>query len=58
MVAKSRKPTENQDVKEIKYTIGNMRHVTVFGKVELGYGGKYPGQKERVRIPVKCEYAY
>jgi hypothetical protein len=44
------------DVKEIKYTIGKIRHVTVFGAVELRCGGTYQGQRERVRIPVRCEY--
>jgi hypothetical protein len=45
-------------VKDIRYTIGKMRHVTVFGMVWLRCSttSKYPGQKERVRIPVKCEY--
>jgi len=51
-------PTSWDDVIEVKYTIGDMRHVTVFGKVELRCGGKYDGQRERVRMPVKCEYVY
>lgn len=43
-------------VVDFRYKIGDMRHVTVFGKVALRCGGVYPGLKERVRIPVKCEY--
>lgn len=51
-------PEDQSTVKDIKYTIGNISHATVFGKVELKCGGKYPGQCERVRMPVKCEYIY
>lgn len=53
------KRTEPKDwrlVKGMKYTIGDMRHATVYGKVELRCGGKYHGQLERVRFPVRVEY--
>ncbi len=53
-------PTEPSDaskLKAINYKIGKIRHVTVFGMVELR-AGRYPGQKERVRLPVVCEYVY
>lgn len=44
----------------IKYKIGKIRHATVFGMIYLRCSTehKYPGQRERVRIPVKCEYQY
>ena len=44
-------------VKDIKYKIGKIRLSTVFGMVNLRCG-RYPGQVERVRIPVVCEYIY
>jgi hypothetical protein len=46
-----------ENVVNIRYTIGPMKHVICFGMVELGglEGKKYPGQHERVRIPV-CAY--
>ena len=47
------KPGEAND---IEYTIGKIRHAVVFGQVELRCGGKYPGLRERVRIPVRCRY--
>lgn len=45
---------------DIRYTIGDIKHATVFGMVYLRCSKtqKYPGQLERVRIPVKCEYIY
>ena len=53
-------PEDWGKVKDIKYTIGNIRHATVFGMIYLQCSktNKYPGQRERVRIPVKCEYVY
>lgn len=53
----SYKPTIPCTPCDIKYKIGDMRHVIVFGIVELRCG-KYPGQRERVRIPVRCEYIF
>jgi hypothetical protein len=45
---------------DIKYKIGPIWHSTVFGMIYLRCSTerKYRGQKERVRIPVKCEYVY
>jgi hypothetical protein len=40
---------------DVVYTVGEARHVSVFGKVSLPCG-RYPGMRERIRIPVKCEY--
>ena len=47
-------------VKGIKYIVGDMKHVTVFGmlKLKCSKTQKYPGQRERIRMPVKCEYVY
>lgn len=42
---------------DVVYTVGEARHVSVFGKVNLPCG-RYPGMRERIRIPVKCEYKY
>jgi hypothetical protein len=45
-------PAEDVD---IFYTVGPIRLVTVHGKVNLP-AGRYPGQRERITIPVRCEY--
>lgn len=44
----------------IKYTVGDMKHVTVFGMIKLisSETNKYPGKIERIRMAVKCEYLY
>ncbi len=49
-----------EKVKSIKYTVGPMRHVTVYGMIKLKCSktNKYPGQRERIRMPVNCEYVY
>ncbi len=49
-----------ENVKDVKYTIGDMWHSTVFGMIYLQCSKtkKYPGQHERVRIPVKCELIF
>lgn len=57
------KPTEPKDwskVKGIRYVVGPMRHATVFGMIYLKCSEtqKYPGKRERIRMPVKCEYVY
>ena len=56
------KPTEPDwsKVKGVKYTVGKMRHVTVYGMIKLrcSESRKYPGLRERIRMPVKCEYIY
>jgi len=38
----------------MRYVVGPMLLSTVFGVVDLKCG-RYPGQRERVRIPVICE---
>lgn len=57
---KSTEPTDWSKIKEIRYTVGKMGHATVYGMVELRCSKtpKYPGQRERIRMPVKCEYIY
>jgi hypothetical protein len=57
---KSKEPSDWSKVKSIRYTIGSMKHVTVYGMIKLRCSSeyKYPGQRERVRMPVKCEYIY
>ena len=57
---KGSEPEDWAKVKDIKYTIGKIRHATVFGMIYLkcSKSHKYPGLRERVRIPVKCEYVY
>lgn len=42
-----------ESVVDIEYEIGLISIATVFGRVELP-AGKYPGERQRVRIPVKC----
>ena len=37
------------------YTIGKIRLVTVFGRVKF-HAGEYPGQRERVTIPVSVKW--
>tara|TARA_R110000751_G_scaffold152946_5_gene258118 strand:- start:1313 stop:1708 length:396 start_codon:yes stop_codon:yes gene_type:complete len=57
------RPEEPKDwstVKGINYTIGNISHAIVYGMIYLDCSKtqKYSGQRERVRIPVRCEYVY
>ena len=47
-----------KNLEKINYTIGPIYHSTVFGELELRCGGKYPGQRDRARMPVVCEYIY
>lgn len=44
-------------LKEIRYTVGYLNLATVYGSVDLP-AGNYPGEKQRARIAVKCEYVY
>ena len=57
---KSNEPSDWSKVKSIRYTIGSMKHATVYGMIHLGCSSerKYHGQRERIRMPVKCEYIY
>ena len=41
---------------DVIYTVGTIKIATVFGSVDL-HCGRYPGQRERITIPVRCEYA-
>lgn len=54
------KPKEPDDwgkVKNIRYKIGPIRHAICFGMIYLKCSKehKYPGQRERVRMPVCCD---
>jgi hypothetical protein len=53
-------PPDFKNLKDIRYTVGPMKHVTVFGDVYLKASSehKYPGQRERVRMAVKVDYIY
>ena len=52
------KGTNLDNVTRINYTVGDIWHSTVFGYVYLPCSKtqKYPGQLERMRMSVKCEY--
>ncbi len=38
-----------------RYTIGRIKRMSVYGNVDLPCGN-YPGERERVVIPVRCDY--
>ena len=38
-----------------RYTIGRIKRFSVYGLVDLPVG-RYPGERERVVIPVRCDY--
>jgi hypothetical protein len=40
----------------VRYTVGRARLAAVYGMVDLPVG-RYPGQRERVTVPVRCDYA-
>lgn len=49
--------TSNVNDKNIigfNYIVGKGKHSTVYCKLKLKCGGTYQGQRDRVRIPVKC----
>ena len=47
-------------VKGICYTVGPIRHATVFGMIKLGLNKdkEFFGQRDRARMAVKCTYIY
>lgn len=51
------RPPDWDMLDHIKYVVGDLKIAIVYGTVDLP-AGRYPGQKERTRIPVKCEYIY
>lgn len=53
-------PPDVEKLKGVLYTIGDIKHVTVFGdlKLKCSETQSYAGQRERIRMPVKCEYIY
>ncbi len=46
-----------ESIKSIRYTIGPMRIATVFGRIEIN-GLSMFGEKQRIRMAVKCEYEF
>ena len=44
---------------DVRYIIGRIRHAEVFGRVKLACSEThlYPGKRESITIPVRCEYA-
>ncbi|MBN3978560.1 hypothetical protein [Serratia marcescens] len=50
-------PEKSKEVVDIKYTVGPIWLSTVYGEVELP-AGKCPGQRQRTRMSVFCEYIY
>lgn len=54
MKASYHKPREAEftAAKSVQYVVGPLRLATVFGAVDLP-AGRYPGQRERVRVPVR-----
>lgn len=53
---KADEPIDWENVTHITYIVGPISHATVYGRLKLrGGGGTFPGQRERVRIPVICK---
>ena len=50
-------PADDKKLIGIKYELGWIKLATVFGTVDLPCG-RVPGQRERARVSVKCEYVY
>lgn len=48
-------PKDWEKVRGMAYTVGYLRHVVIAGEFKLD-NRMYPGVRERIRIPVKCEY--
>ena len=55
--AKNFPPADFNKLVAIKYTVGPIWLSTVYGQVKLP-AGTYPGQRERTRMCVVCEYVY
>ncbi|WP_139154116.1 hypothetical protein [Enterobacter hormaechei] len=55
--SKNLPPKHWDKVIAIKYTLGPLWLTTVYGRVNLP-AGSYPGEKQRVRMSVVCEYIY
>ncbi|MGZ9868226.1 hypothetical protein ACU3L3_07365 [Priestia endophytica] len=46
---------EDKEVKDVSYTVGDVKLESEFGEVDLP-SGKHAGVKETIKIPVRCEY--
>ena len=57
---RSMEPTDWSLIKDVQYKIGPIKHVTCYGMIFLKCSTehKYPGQRERVRMPVCCDFIY
>ena len=57
---KQEPPENGLLIERVEYEIGSLNHATVFGMIYLrgSKNRKYPGQKERVRMPVNCKFVY
>ncbi len=51
------KPEPPPEGARIHYTLGWMRLISVYGIVNLP-AGRYPGERQRVIVPVRCEFFY
>lgn len=47
-------------VRDIRYRVGPICHAIAYGHLKLRCSEtrKYPGQRERVRYPIVCEYVF
>lgn len=50
-------PDDTSNIVGIRYKIGKIYHSRVYGMVNLPCG-RYPGQRESFRIPVKSEFIF
>jgi len=48
---------KHSDCKRINYRIGALNLATVFGQVKVP-AGEFPGERQRTRLPVQCEYFF
>lgn len=51
------KSLDTNNVSDVRYIIGDIRLCTVFGYVNIN-GKKFIGEKQRIIIPVICEFSY
>ena len=56
---KATEPKDWSEVIDVEYVIGDIKQAIVFGNVvTIGDTSGYPGQRERLRLPVVCRYIY
>lgn len=54
---KQNPPDPSRKLVGVNYVVGDLWLSTVYGTVKLG-SGNFPGQSQRARIPVVCEWVY